>query len=427
MFDNNIRVLKDKFARRPIQRAGSLGIALPATIANDDAVYFSGDDVIGYRRNGTNSFFDAEGKEAQGGFIILNGKVNQLNPQITEDMFKDYDPAVTVMPRIGVSFPITDQSLFFASYGVVAQRPSTRLFTTLAGFEGTGGINNTGLQPEKTTSYELGFRQRLGSRAAFTVSGFCRQIENLIQIREIRGSSPNVYSSGENVDFGTIKGVEFGFDLRRTNNLSANMNYTLSFADGTGSSSSTTSTIVWVDETPPNFLSPLSFDQRHKLNISLDYRMGEGEGPTIFGGKLLQNTGLTVLITAGSGFPYTAVIEPFNIAGGARATRQRGEINGDRLSGQSRVDLRIDRRFSVGGADLSVFLWVQNLFDQVNQNDGWRFTGLPDDDGFLATSAGQLYLSDKPKFAEDLYKHRERILTWVGIPRLTRIGVRFDF
>lgn len=230
------------------------------------------------------------------------------------------------------------------------------------------------------------------------------------------------------MDFGTVKGMEFDLDLRRTNNIAINLNYTLSFADGTGSSATTTGTIVWIDETPPNFISPLSFDQRHKINLSADLRYGQGEGPKIGDTAFLQHFGFNVFFTAGSGFPFTSVTEPFNLAGAARAANPRGAINGDRMTGQSRVDIRFDRAFRVGNSSrISVFLWVQNLFDQTNVNDVWRFSGLADDDGFLSTAGGAQFLSASPVSAEALYRNRNRVLSFVGIPRLTRLGLRFDF
>ncbi len=437
VFDNNTRVFKDRFARRPVCRAGDVGSTVngvdcgsgtvPAGINDDNTVFYSGDSIVGYRDTNGN-FFAANGDETDAGDIRLNGQARQTSNLITEDQFEDYDPVLNIMPRIGISFPVTDQAVFFASYGIVAQRPSSRTFATLGAIEGTGTINNTNLQPEKTTKYELGFRQRLGDRSALTISGFFNQIENLIQLRDIRGATPNAYSSYENVDFGTVKGLEFAFDLRRTNGFLANLNYTLSFADGTGSGDRTTSTIVWIDETPPNFISPLDFDQRHNFNLSLDYRLGKGEGPEIGGINIFENFGVNVLAKAGSGFPYTPVVEPFNAAGGARAAAPSGGINSARMPWSNRVDLRVDRRFDVTGrASVTAFVWVQNLFGNNNTNDVWRFTGLPDTDGFLATAAGDRFLNDSVPFAAEAYAHDNRVLNWVGIPRLTRVGIRVDF
>ncbi len=426
VWDNNRPVFKDKYARRPIERAGDLGISLPTGIGTDYAVYFSGSDVVGYR-DLDGFFFDENGNPAGAGDILLNGLVRRTGTVVTEDMFEDYTPQVTVMPRIGVSFPITDRALFFASYGVVSKRPSEEGPALLNCISSTSCRNNNSLLPEKTTKYELGFRQRLGARQALTISGFFHQINNLIQLRDIRGASPATYSRYENVDFGTVKGLEFDYDLRKTQGVALRANYTLSFAQGTGSGSRTTSSIVWIDETPPNFISPLSFDQRHKINVTLDYSLGEGEGPTLVGTKLLQNFGFNVLFTAGSGFPYTGAQNPIPV-NVSRAPLPRGGINEDRLPWTNRIDLRVQRRFEVGNSGtITAFLWMQNILNTVNIQGVYRYSGLPDDDGFLATAGGIQFLESAEPASETLYRFRNRSLGNYGIPRLTRLGVRFDF
>ncbi len=427
VFDNNVLTLFDRFSRLPLVRVSDVGGA-PANVPGDAAPYFNQNDVTGYRdRDGT--FYDANGQEVPAGDILLSGaKPRTTSNIVTEDAFEDYEPQVTFMPRIGVSFPVTNEALFFARYGVVSQRPSSNSFTSIAGLSSpTGRINNNGLQPEETTEYELGFRQRTSARSAVTISGFFRQIRGLIQLDDLRESFPQGYSTYSNKDFGTVKGVELDFDLRRSGGVAVNANYTLSFAQGTGSSSTTTSTIVWIDETPPNFISPLDFDQRHKVNLSMDYRLGAGEGPTVFGAKLFENMGFNVLGTAGSGFPYTPQIEPFSIVD-SKAPVPSGGINSDRMPWTSRIDLRIDRKFAAGArSTVSAFLWVQNVLDTENIQGVWRATGLPGDDGYLSTAGGQQFLSGAVPAAESLYRHRTRGTGRWGLPRLTRIGVRVDF
>ena len=434
VFDNNTRVLKDRFALRPICRVSDVGSndfcsgsgTIPTGIDNDYSVFYSGNNIVGYRDlNG--AFYGTDGQITTPDEVLLSGQVRTLSNLVTEDLFEDYDPVVTLMPRIGISFPVTDRAVFFASYGIVSQRPSTGNFSSLDGFV-AGTNQNTNLQPEKTTKYELGFRQRLTDRAALTVSGFYSQIENLIQERDVTGATPIEYESFENVDFGNVKGLEFAFDLRRTNGFLANLNYTLSFSEGTGSASQSTSIITWIDETPPNFISPLDFDQRHKLNLSLDYRLGPGEGPSLGEFKPLENFGVNILATAGSGFPYTPVREPFNQVV-SRPPIPVGGINSARMPWQNRIDLRVTRGFDIpnSNAQVSVFLWVQNLFDSDNINNVWRFTGLADNDGFLATPGGASFLAQREAFASDLYDHRNRDHFRVGIPRITRLGIRLNF
>ena len=377
------------------------------------AVYFASDEVVGYRDLGGN-FYDAQGQLVDFREILLAGLPRQTAPHMTEEMFVDYAPEVTWMPRVGVSFPVTDQALFFASYGIVSQRPPSQTYASLNDLRDVGAlfIPNNGMVPEKTTKYELGFRQRLGARSALTISAFFHQIDRLIHAKRIDGASPNGYFTIQNRDFGTVKGMEFGFDLRRTRGVALHVNYTLSFARGTASAPLRVRTA--------NFLAPLDFDQRHKMNLSLDYRLGAGGGPTLFGVRPLEHVGINVLATAGSGFPYTRV---------DRAGRGIGTYNGARMPWASRVDLRLDRRFPLGGRDarVTVFLWVQNLFDTANVQNVWRFTGLPDNNGFLSTLQGVQFLESGGPATETLYRHRTRRPTNYGLPRLVRLGARLDF
>ncbi len=140
------------------------------------------------------------------------------------------------------------------------------------------------------------------------------------------------------------------------------------------------------------------------------------------------NVGFSVFADLKSGTPYTPVVEPFNLAGGARAANPAGSINGARMPWSTRIDMRFDRRFPLNsGSSFTAFVWVQNLFDQINTNNVWRFTGAVETDGFLATSAGARQLAQSPPVFETLYNHRNRTLGNVGIPRQVRLGVRMDF
>ena len=427
VYDNNRLVWKDKYARRPIERVADVAGSHPSNMGDDYAVYFSGNDVVGYRDLDGN-FYDVNGQGVQAAEVLLNGLVRITNAErVTPAMFEDFKPIWTLMPRIGVSFPISDQALFFASYGVVTQRPGGAN-ADIGCLGATGCSSNPSLQPTNTTKYEIGLRHRIGPRSAMSVNGFFHQINNLIQIRDIRGASPSSYSRYENVDFGTVKGLEFSYDLRRTAGLSILANYTLSFARGTGSGSFTTGAIVWIDETPPNFISPLSFDQRHKFNVSIDYTLGPGEGPTLIGTKLLQNMGFNILATAGSGFPYTGILNPIPI-GLSRAPLPSGAINNDRMAWTNRIDLRVQRRFPLDGSRsrVTAFLWIQNLLNTVNIQNVWRYTGLPGDDGYLSTAEGIQQIENSVPLYPLAYEHRSRSLGNYGLPRLIRMGVRYDF
>ncbi|WP_420455399.1 TonB-dependent receptor domain-containing protein [Rubrivirga sp.] len=409
VFDNNTRVLRDPFALADIYRVDDVlgGTAqginpianLPSNIEGDYAVYVNGQDVVGYRDlNG--QFYTAEGARTDFSTILsqLGGSpqldvTSSPNGQLTESAFQDYEPQLTVMPRIGVTFPVTNRALFFASYNVTSQRPSENAFASIQDFvyasESSGTLNNSNLKPETTTQYELGFRQSVLDRAAITVSGFYRTQRNKITLRAFNQAFPSGYTAYTNQDFTTTKGLELAFDLRRTRNLQVNANYTLQFAEGTGSDAQSanllnlrTTTFVF-----PETLSPLSFDQRHNVNVSLDYRLGEDEGPMIGGIRPFAGFGLNLLGVYKSGNRYTQLDENSQQSDYAQNIGLGivGSPNEVVIPGTSRIDLKVDRGFNLGGANFRGYVWVQNLLDSDNVVGVYRTTGLADDDGYLAT------------------------------------------
>jgi len=402
-------------------------------------VYYNGNNVAGYRDT-DGRFYDTNGQVVMPNSVITNSSVKPrladgAQPgSLDERAFRDYKPQAIFQPRIGVTFPVTDQALFFAHYDVLAQRPTVNQFANLANYDdrlqGSGAIGNPDLKPERTTEYEIGFRQRLGEKAALTLSGFYKNIDNLIQLRALKNTFPNNYSTYRNVDFGTVKGVEFEFDLRRTAGVSINANYTLSFAQGTGSDANTTGNIFWLREANPfvpNFISPLDFDRRHTANLAVDYRLGANEGPTVFGAKVFENFGVNVLTRFKSGQPYSRLLAPYAIDSPVRLTGLQGEINGQTLPSTTLIDLKVDRRFQLSqGTALTAYLEVENLLDVDNETNVYQATGLADDDGYLDTESG---LQERPigSSGREYYRFNLRNPGNYGIPRQTRLGFRFNF
>ncbi len=447
VFDNNSLVLKDPYALVPIVRAGEVG-DLPPGIESDYAVYFDAqENIVGYRDLDGN-FYTAGGQRGDVREINTSGDVrvqedangDPLN-RLTDDVFTDYEPQVMFQPRIGVSFPVTNRALFFARYDVKSQRPTQNRYDTIQQYaqviESSKLMDNPALEPQRSTNYALGFRQRVGERSAVTISGFYRQIDNLITRRIVPTVYPNNYQTYRNVDFGTVQGVELEYDLRRTNNISLNANYTFQIAQGTGSDPQTTATIVWrqeVDPFYPRFIAPLDFDRRHKLVVTLDYRFGEAEGPELLGARPLANFGINLVGKVAGGLPYTRWESPTPIYQAGSSTPV-GRINQQRLPTTTLLNLRLDRSFDLGGVNLLAFLWVQNLLNTDNIEHVYNATGLASNDGYLASDLGQSFLSlletsqgerSRTNFV-DHYRIRANYPYNYSIPRMTRLGLRLTF
>jgi outer membrane receptor protein involved in Fe transport len=352
------------------------------------------------------------------------------------------------MPRISFSFPISDDALFYAHYDILTQRPSSAevqidpISYYYIGVTGSAGtINNPNLKPEKTIDYELGFQQKINNASSLKLAVFYREMRDQIQQYRLTGAYPKTYYSYTNIDFGTVKGLTLTYDLRRTGNVRLRFNYTLQFADGTGSDPNAAQTIIRSDQPNLRTLNPLNFDQRHQFNISLDYRWGSGKdynGPVIKRKKsgkppvqLLSNLGANFTITGGSGTPYTKTskILPYGAMGPIKGT-----INGARLPWQFLINARVDKDFNFmlskkKMGTINVYFEFTNLLNTKTVVAVYPATGSANDDGFLSAPEWQNAINQQvdPQSFRDLYSIQMNTPYNYSSPRTIRFGLMFNF
>lgn len=418
-FDANTKVLKDPFSLYPIQSASDFhnqfDTEKPGGIGDDYKVYVNAPgsgSVKGYR-NG-NTWFDANGNQLNDGNFLFGGELvnpayetgierNIKSPDYDiNNSFEDYKIRLNPMPRISVSFPISDLANFFGSYDVMFQRPPGRNYVSPLQYylyEESTPSNNANLNPEQTISYEVGFQQKLTNTSALKINAYYKELRDMIQLRYFLylPSPINQNLSYDNIDFGTVKGFTFAYDLRRTGNLSLQANYTLQFADGTGSGDRSQLDILRPGSGNLRYLLPLSYDERHSFNIIMDLRWEGGtryNGPKIGNFEVLGNTGLNVQATMVSGRPYTRGETPSKYG----SIGINGQLNGARLPWNYNFNLRLDRDITIANKEgkrplnLNVYLRVSNVLNTLNLR-GVYAAGDENSDGFLASYLGQLELN----------------------------------
>ncbi len=470
-FDANQKVIKDPYILYDYQTVGDVAkngeitlqngsvVDIPDNIGEDFALYVNSIDniteVVGYR-NG-NVWYNALGQEINDPTVLDKG--SGISPWLTDptqkrvntNSFKDYDPQWSVMPRISFSFPISDEALFFAHYDVLTSRPSniyTNIYTYYYFDQISGAINNPSLKPSQTIDYELGFTQKLTNSSSMTITGYYREIRNMIQLYRYTGAYPKDYTSYSNLDFSTVKGLTASYDLRRTKNVRLRASYTLQFSNATGASTSTMASLIAAGV--PNLRStfPMPWDRRHQFNVVLDYRFGEGKdynGPVSKREKSgkkpinwLANTGASLTVNGGSGTPYTAA-KNINSPISSSTNILDGSMYGSRLPWSFRFDLRIDKDINLklgkkdgeGGrnAYMNIYLQVLNLLDARNIMGVYSATGNPDDDGYLTAPEWQREINTQidPIAYRDLYSLYVNYAGNYSQPRQIRFGVIFNF
>ncbi|HXB41222.1 MAG TPA: TonB-dependent receptor [Bacteroidia bacterium] len=476
-YDANQMVLKDKYLLKEAYHVSDLtsqyASQVPSSIPSTAVVYVADNNsstksLVGYR-DGDN-WYDASGNAVSDPKIIAEASNGQAQPWLVNPSdkkpyenaaFTQYKPQINVMPRVAFSFPISDVANFFAHYDILTQRPSSAYnrmnpkdWYFMSANQG-GVLANPNLKPERVIDYELGFSQILNEKknAALKITAFYREMRNLQQITRVNQAYPLSYLTYGNIDFSTVKGFSAEFQLRRTGGVQFSANYTMQFAEGSGSNANGGYNLASTSQPNLRVITPLDFDQRHTLTANFDYRFGAGKdyrGPqTTFkeGGKTwrwLEDVGFNFVSRLGSGTPYTRRYPPAPDEEFGQNISQfiYGDLNGSRFPWQFRTDLRVDKNFTLSfgkeeskrTTNLNVYFQILNLFNTKNVINVHNYTGSPTDDGYLASNFGINEINQKytqgaayASAFQDQYNAKLNDGRYYSLPRQFRIGLQFDF
>lgn len=373
------------------------------------------------------------------------------------------DPLVEVptfsalSPRLGFSFPVTDQTVFHAQYGKFVQQ--SRLRDVYQGYYLTSSNIGGGffipapvgfnVRPTRTTQYEIGFTQQIGEIASVDITGYYKDIKDQVVYTTQNTNDQSTYGAYfilTNGDFATTKGVEISFNMRRFERIMVNGSLTFQDAKGTGSFPNSNRGIVGapldgVTIFEPQYISPLEYNNDVRGNFNIDYRWGLNDG-----GPVLQQLGLSALLTFTSGHPFTQGIGGADLEGDARDRQPIEPLNSSTTPSTFQVDLRVDKTFNLFDMlNLNVYFQVVNLFDTKNIENVFLRTGTADDDGYLSDpSLGgtliETYGSDYEKLYKainiDYYEQWRAATTgaayttnpfFYGTPRQIRLGIRLEY
>lgn len=270
----------------------------------------------------------------------------------------DAESKISLSPRIGISFPITDQGVIHFSYGHFYQMPPFSYLYANPNFEITSGIptfGNANLNPEKTVTYEMGLQQQLSEKLAFNITGFYKDVRDLLALQQIRATASSTYYKYVNKDYGNIKGITFSLTKRKTPNdfLGATIDYTYQVAEGNEVSSDAFFLDLSSGRQTEKIPVPLSWDQRHTLNGTVS--VGDG-----------KDWNLTFVGKIGTGLPYTPEITTRQIY-----LRSNSEIKPSQIT----FDILAEKSFSIFDFLITIFIKIFNVFDALNERAVYNDTG----------------------------------------------------
>ncbi len=356
-------------------------------------------------------------------FDYLYSDVSYWHNPFTKDFKKKSKAKVQWSPRLGISHPVSENSVLHFNYGYLFQPPTARLmYTNLQGDLETGYplIGNPDLEAEKTIYYELGLSQVMGDNLRLNLTTYYRDIKNMIGAREVIDENLNHYTVFTNSDYGSAKGFDLSVSSIRGRLFNWSMNYSYLIARGNASDP-----YEWyydyytVESNPPTIPTreyPLAYDQRHSLTAVADFRVHRGQKLDFLGWNVPDAWGVNLLARYGSGLTYTKTdTQGFRL----------GALNGEHMPYTLRCDLRFNKNFyfaPAGGSFLSLFVEVENLFDRRNIVEVYPSTGEPDNDA----ATPEILVSSIPE--ESLWRELyDRDPQHYDHPRQLRVGMEFNF
>ncbi|MFQ5570456.1 MAG: carboxypeptidase regulatory-like domain-containing protein [Rhodothermales bacterium] len=289
-----------------------------------------------------------------------------------------------LLPKVRVSFPITENRVLFFNYGHSTKIPHpTFVYTGLDPFfqdrSFFADLGNPNLDPEVDISYELGLRNQLSNNDVLNVTAFWRDKFDFITVENVIVKDPTgretLRAFRINGDFARVRGVEASY-LKRIGTWFQGQ-ISGSFSRATGLSSTNNEALVQFlarGDIENTFETPLAWDRPLDLKASVTLTYDQDD--PLLGIPGLNRLRLYVATTFRSGQRYTPVefkgrqTNPFTGEQDWRPIYERVSDPGKRFSEVGDpwwwFDLNFQRSVQVAGSDLMLSVAVTNLFNQLN-------------------------------------------------------------
>jgi outer membrane receptor protein involved in Fe transport len=208
---------------------------------------------------------------------------------------------------------------------------------------------NPDLGPERTISWEVGYDHSFGQAASLGVTGFYRDMEDLLTTIPRLTSTPGITRQFVNGASGHSQGLELSVSGRPTSYLFAAADFTLSWTHGLSSRPTESAEYSWDGSAMPNDETVYEFDRRRALNFTLGGQV-PGTVPVVGG------LGISTLTTLRCGLPYdNAFHGVYDL-----------ERNENRYPMRTSTDLHAWKGIRILGADVTGYIDIFNIFDRKN-------------------------------------------------------------
>ncbi|MBD3291147.1 TonB-dependent receptor [candidate division KSB1 bacterium] len=308
-------------------------------------------------------------------FYDLNTEyfVDKFYPLRDPDLRNETKLYTRWQPRIGISFPVSEYSVFHLNYGTFTQRPNFNyLFYNEVNDD--GGIvtiytlGNPQLKPENTNAYDVGIVRSFGRGFNLDVSAYYKDVKNLIEAAFYKTEGGESYQSYINKDYADIKGFHVNLE-RNTGFIRGYIRYNYESAKGKNSNPDNLAVPVTITnyELSEEELADLKeqrfpedvyldYDRTHKAVFNLRLITPPNTGFEVFGVKPLADFSVSLTYRYLTGRPYT-LPPSLDEFGQALKFNKRTPVERD-------ARLRIEKRMKLGFTGATAYMEVYNLLNE---------------------------------------------------------------
>lgn len=281
-----------------------------------------------------------------------------------------------LLPRINVSFPVTENNVLYFNYGHSMRLPHPRF--VYAGLDPTyqdrsflSSLGNPDLNPEVNVSYEIGFKSKISKDLALTIGAYNNNRFDYIVSRSVIVQDQSGRNTTKtffiNQDYANIYGVELSVQYRLNQYLRGFGNVAYQVAKGKSNSARESALqIAQNGEVSTTKAQFLAFDRPWNVNIGIIF---EPDSTLPIAG--LDLTGLNIFLSYQftTGYRYT----PYNQASSNELGRPLYEIDLSRyLEGTGAnwhdMNLKVGYLIPIGKKNrgISLSVEVRNLLNAKN-------------------------------------------------------------
>jgi outer membrane receptor protein involved in Fe transport len=337
----------------------------------------------------------------------------------------------TLQPRLGISFPVTEMSVFHLNYGTFIQRPAFNYviggqYHLANGNLSVVKIGNAQLKPEKTSAWDVGIVQALPQGFRIDVSAYYKDVNNLVEQADYVNLSDGLtYTNYANKDYANIKGFNINIEKSRdVFNFNLRYNYQIAKGKASGPSGAPITiyrTLQGTDSVQGSLAVGtrdilLDYDRTHRLLASVKLITSNGAWPEIFSVRPFANLSVSATFTFQTGRPYS------DFYSGDQTT------NNMRMPDVYDLKMRVQKSFKAGAYKYTAYVegfnilnfkeWSYGIFsDKLNKlrrwNDGER-------DGLVFYSPKY---DQTPTKLEEMFVYSNAASIYSNQPRYFRLGL----